>query len=37
MIQIGSLCLRSGNGVILKGGSEALQSNRVLVDCLRNP
>ncbi len=36
VIQIGSLALRSGNGVILKGGSEAVHSNRVLGDCLRN-
>ncbi len=35
VIQIGSLALRSGNGVILKGGSEAVHSNRVLGDCLR--
>jgi glutamate-5-semialdehyde dehydrogenase len=36
VVQIGSLALRSGNGVILKGGSEALHSNRVLVGCLRD-
>jgi glutamate-5-semialdehyde dehydrogenase len=35
VIQIGSLALRSGNAVILKGGSEAVHSNRALVDCLR--
>ncbi|MCB1035808.1 MAG: glutamate-5-semialdehyde dehydrogenase, partial [Acidobacteria bacterium] len=35
VIQIGSLALRTGNGVILKGGSEALHSNRALVGCLR--
>lgn len=35
VIQIGSLALRSGNGVILKGGREATHSNRVLVSCLR--
>ena len=35
VIQIGSLALRTGNGVILKGGSEALYSNRALVECLR--
>jgi len=28
--QIASLCVKSGNAVILKGGSEALQSNRVM-------
>ncbi len=35
VIQIGSLALRTGNGVMLKGGSEALYSNRALVECLR--
>ncbi len=35
VIQIGSLALRSGNAVLLKGGSEALKSNRALIDCLR--
>lgn len=35
VIQIGSLALRSGNGVILKGGSEAAESNRALVGCLQ--
>ncbi len=34
-IQIGSLAIRSGNGVLLKGGSEARHSNRALVDCMR--
>ena len=34
-IQIGSLALRSGNGVLLKGGSEARRSNRALVECMR--
>ncbi len=33
--QIASLCLRSGNSVILKGGSEAKESNRVLFDAIR--
>ena len=32
--QILSLCLKSGNGVAFKGGSEALNSNRVLFDVL---
>ena len=36
VIQIGSLALRSGNGVLLKGGSEARHSNRALVACLRD-
>jgi glutamate-5-semialdehyde dehydrogenase len=35
VIQIGSLALKSGNGVILKGGSEARHSNKALVGCLR--
>src|SRR3989344_2389270 len=29
--QISALCIKSGNAVILKGGSEALNSNRILV------
>jgi gamma-glutamyl phosphate reductase len=36
VIQIGGLAIRSGNGVILKGGSEARQSNRVLIDCIQS-
>lgn len=35
VIQIGSLALRSGNAVMMKGGSEALHSNRALTDVLR--
>lgn len=30
LVQISSLCLKSGNGVLLKGGSEAMETNRVL-------
>ena len=30
LVQISSLCVKSGNVVILKGGSEALHSNRIL-------
>ncbi len=30
----GALCIKSGNAVILRGGSESLQSSRVIVDCL---
>ena len=30
-----SLCLKSGNAVILRGGSEALQSNKAIVEVLR--
>jgi glutamate-5-semialdehyde dehydrogenase len=32
--QIASLCLKSGNAVLLKGGSEAIRSNRVLARVL---
>lgn len=31
----GALCLKSGNAVILRGGSESLHSSGALVDCLR--
>jgi len=30
----GALCLKSGNAVILRGGSESLHSTRVIVSCL---
>lgn len=30
LVQIASLCLRSGNAVLLKGGSEAMETNRAL-------
>lgn len=30
LVQISSLCLKSGNGVLLKGGSEAAGTNRIL-------
>lgn len=30
LVQISSLCLKSGNGVLLKGGSEASETNRIL-------
>jgi len=36
VIQIGGLAIRSGNAVLLKGGAEALHSNRALVACLRD-
>lgn len=35
-VQIATLAVKSGNAVILKGGSEAAQSNRVLVDAMRD-
>ena len=31
-IDVAALCLRSGNAVVLRGGSDALHSNKVLVD-----
>ena len=30
LVQISTLCLKSGNGVLLKGGSEAMETNRIL-------
>ena len=35
LIQIAGLALRSGNGIILKGGREAARSNRILVDVIK--
>ena len=32
--QIASLCLKSGNAVLMKGGSEAINSNRILAQVL---
>jgi glutamate-5-semialdehyde dehydrogenase len=32
--QIASLCIKTGNAVILKGGAEALSTNRILFDCM---
>ncbi|MBQ9015816.1 MAG: glutamate-5-semialdehyde dehydrogenase [Firmicutes bacterium] len=34
LVQIASLCIKSGNGIILKGGSEARATNRVLFDTI---
>ena len=34
-IDAAALCLKSGNAVVLKGGSEALNTNRVLVNCIQ--
>ncbi|HMK84177.1 MAG TPA: glutamate-5-semialdehyde dehydrogenase [Candidatus Bathyarchaeia archaeon] len=35
LIQISGLCLKSANAVILKGGTEATRTNRILVDLTR--
>ncbi len=34
LVQISTLCLKSGNGVLLKGGSEARNTNRILADII---
>ncbi len=34
LVQISTLCLKSGNGALLKGGSEALETNRILADII---
>ncbi len=34
LVQISSLCLKSGNAVLLKGGSEAARTNRLLADLI---
>jgi glutamate-5-semialdehyde dehydrogenase len=31
----GALCLKSGNAVILRGGSESLNSTRIIVECMK--
>ena len=31
----GALCLKSGNAVILRGGSESLNSSRIIIECMR--
>lgn len=36
LVQIASLALKSGNAVILKGGSEAQESNRILAATIEN-
>ena len=36
LVQISALCIKSGNCVILKGGSEALRTNKVLFDTIQN-
>jgi len=35
LVQIASLCLKSANAVILKGGVEAKNTNSILSDCIR--
>jgi len=34
LVQISALCLKSGNAVLMKGGSEAANTNRVLADII---
>ena len=34
LVQISTLCLKSGNAVLLKGGSEAANTNRILADTI---
>ena len=36
LVQIASLCLKSGNAVFLKGGREASETNRVLYEIIRD-
>ena len=36
LVQISTLCLKSGNAVLLKGGSEAMQTNRILAETIYN-
>lgn len=36
LVQIASLCIKSGNCIILKGGSEARNTNRALFDIIYN-
>ena len=35
LVQISALCLKSGNAVLLKGGREAIETNRVLAEIIR--
>ncbi len=35
LVQISTLCLKSGNSVILKGGSEAKETNRILWEIIK--
>jgi glutamate-5-semialdehyde dehydrogenase len=36
LVQISTLCLKSGNAVLLKGGSEAAKTNRILAETIAN-
>jgi len=36
LVQISTLCLKSGNAVLLKGGSEATHTNRILAEIIAN-
>lgn len=35
LVQISTLCLKSGNSVMLKGGSEAINTNRILTQIIK--
>lgn len=35
LVQISTLCLKSGNAVLLKGGREAFQTNRILTELIQ--
>lgn len=35
-IDVAGLCIKTGNAVVLKGGSDALNSNRILYNCIKN-
>jgi glutamate-5-semialdehyde dehydrogenase len=35
LVQISTLCLKSGNAVLLKGGREALKTNRILFEIIK--
>lgn len=35
LVQISTICLKSGNSVLLKGGSEARETNRMLAEVIR--
>ncbi|WP_010251271.1 glutamate-5-semialdehyde dehydrogenase [Acetivibrio cellulolyticus] len=36
LVQISTLCLKSGNSVLLKGGREAINTNKVLAEIIRD-